>query len=538
MNVFLNANVDVAIHELTHGLGLNTGFFDYSDSVHLKTDIIAPAILSSNTKKSYFAAISVYDSYIPILSNLGALIGQFLPKNMPEGEYLKEISKDSRTFSAAKLALAYAESGKLEFKTKSGLRVPLFSPRVYSQGSSISHVNSSLSDSAEFLMVPAIPRGEDISSIMKKYNMPDVYGPMVQGMMESIGYQTKKNPTQLVLKLAKSFGSDNYKPPKLVLQKIDPLPAAKPKVNVLASKPKVSNLPDTKPKVNNAPVPVPQPQVNLQAPIQSSVPPPLGPVIKRKRCSAKAKAAKAMIRQKMETERLNKTPRTENPNFEQGIPNDSPSDADRDFDTVTITKFVEASAPTDDSQQLEDEPAHDFRQDVQSNQLDQPILDSQSTEKVSESPEHWEQTTGNPSNDLGEDQQSSQMEQPLLDSQINDSAPAEPEDLEQTPSNPTVEAFNEPESQVSTPTNSDDQFNSFERSRPSDGFIPPTEFDDPINSREIEPINPDPTHAATEPFVSPPTMDTDGGAILSAAAKVFSPNRIHFILFMLTLQFL
>ena len=141
---------------------------------------------------------------------------------MSDGEYMKEIAKNPRLFKASKNALNIATSEKLEFETTTGLKVPLYSNKVYSQGSSISHLAESFSDSEEFLMVPAIPRGETIDDLMARYKMSDVYGKMIQGVLESIGYETVNNKKQLQLQFAEDFGTDAYKPPKLSKRKCKP----------------------------------------------------------------------------------------------------------------------------------------------------------------------------------------------------------------------------------------------------------------------------------------------------------------------------
>ena len=201
----------VALHEITHGLGLNTGILDESDETNL--ELLTPAVLSTPSKKAYFAAISAYDGHIREFEEVSEKTIQAPLKVMSDPEYIKDFAKDQDSKLVAEKTLEHVQSENLEFTTDKGVKVPLFSPTKIQQGSSISHVSANLSTSKEFLMVPSIPRGKSVDSLMKLYKMETIYGPMTQGMLESIGYQTANNPNQLVLTISKDFGTDNFKPP-------------------------------------------------------------------------------------------------------------------------------------------------------------------------------------------------------------------------------------------------------------------------------------------------------------------------------------
>ena len=218
----------VALHEITHGLGLNTGILDESDETNL--ELLTPAVLSTPSKKAYFAAISAYDGHIRAFDEVSKKTIQAPLKVMSDPEYIKDFAKDQDSKLVAEKTLEQVQSENLEFTTDKGVKVPLFSPTKIQQGSSISHVSANLSTSKEFLMVPSIPRGKSVDSLMKLYKMKTIYGPMTQGMLESIGYQTANNSNQLVLTISKDFGTDNFKPPVAKNRKVKAnSPTKKPK---------------------------------------------------------------------------------------------------------------------------------------------------------------------------------------------------------------------------------------------------------------------------------------------------------------------
>ena len=203
------------MHELTHGLGFLSGLVNYKNDMDRPIAYIAPAIVETPTQYSYFSPLNAYDSFIlsdEEFKTVASTISAFPKAKLGKLEYLKSMENDPTMLKAGKQLLKMTTSGKLESKPKSGFELDLYSPSSFEKGSSLSHANKKQSENAEFLMVPTIPNGLSLNQTMAKHKMQSVYGPETLQILQSIGYNTKNNPSKSYIELSTTFGTDEYEP--------------------------------------------------------------------------------------------------------------------------------------------------------------------------------------------------------------------------------------------------------------------------------------------------------------------------------------
>ena len=169
-------------------------------------------------KHSYFAPISIFDSLVyqgsKSFRQMGMQISAFPSAPVEtDPEYAAKFETNQRLLDIAIELYQMATSGDLEARYGDGPPLKLFSPEEYHASSSIAHVDESLADSPEFVMLPT-PAGikESVDGLMRKYEMEYVYGPQTLNILEGMGYATVRNPQILQLTIAKNLGTRFYKP--------------------------------------------------------------------------------------------------------------------------------------------------------------------------------------------------------------------------------------------------------------------------------------------------------------------------------------
>ncbi|KAJ3315038.1 hypothetical protein HDV04_004838 [Boothiomyces sp. JEL0838] len=216
----------VICHEMTHGLGFESNLAQYSSyydgngfHVTSNNDYIAPLpfaqgnSLSSATASS-LAPLSIWDSFVQSanasFADLGRKITSFKQNNVPLSQFITNFETSGDPYNAARQIMQVISSGPNEifFQTSNKQSVQLFSISGYRQGSTLVHVNESMSSTADFLMIPVMRPllGQALDSIIAKANSKGIYGPGILGVMSTIGYPTTDSPQVGNLEIATNFG--------------------------------------------------------------------------------------------------------------------------------------------------------------------------------------------------------------------------------------------------------------------------------------------------------------------------------------------
>ncbi|KAI8902543.1 hypothetical protein BC833DRAFT_561589 [Globomyces pollinis-pini] len=213
----------VVTHEMTHGLAFDSElvhFANFYQSLNLATSskYLAPLPFSQGSGQASAivtstSPISAYDSFIRQGSNnfldLGRRMTQFNGKKMTVAEYVKAFENSGDPMTAATAAYKMAVSSQLKFITSSNLEIPLNSPDSFAPGTSVVHVDPSLANTKDFLMIPAVEGlvGQKLDDIIQKAGGSEVYGPGIIAMMQTLGWPTKDTSAVASIEIGKSTAS-------------------------------------------------------------------------------------------------------------------------------------------------------------------------------------------------------------------------------------------------------------------------------------------------------------------------------------------
>jgi hypothetical protein len=232
----------VVSHELTHGLGMETAWVQYGSffkGIATSSSYLAPLPFAKGSAKgnaivSALSPLTVFDQFLSgpsgSLASFGQDIGLFNGRGMQLRSFIQAFEKSSG-FSGAKKAFTSATAGTdtpLQFQPGNGKGsvVQLHSPPAYVQGTSIVHVQSSLSTSQDFLMIPAIVPliGQKLDDILRNVKSTSIYGPGIIGIFQAMGWPTLSDPSvgslQIVRELAGQSSSLSTLPCILTLLSI------------------------------------------------------------------------------------------------------------------------------------------------------------------------------------------------------------------------------------------------------------------------------------------------------------------------------
>jgi hypothetical protein len=197
----------VAAHELTHGLGFGSSLLEYHAMFKdARVGYLAPLMslgsenivmnLDKTTTVSHIEYLDIFDSFISSrdgfkFKDLGKSFQEFNIQPASFSSAVKEFESSGSPFDAAQKAYVAASNG-LYFTTITGRKIPLYSPAVFEQGSSIHHLESNRAASSDFLMIPSIRRGVDMEELMNSSG-DKIYGDMTIGIMNSIGWKIQES---------------------------------------------------------------------------------------------------------------------------------------------------------------------------------------------------------------------------------------------------------------------------------------------------------------------------------------------------------
>ncbi|KAJ3368546.1 hypothetical protein HDU91_000492 [Kappamyces sp. JEL0680] len=215
----------VVSHELTHGLGMETSWVQYGSffkGITANTNYLAPLPFAeggtqANAIVSVLSPLTVFDQYLASpsgsLANFGQQITQFKGAGMALASFISSFEKSASPFASAKQAMTAATAGQsspLQFQTTSSgspLVVQLNTPTTYTPGTSIVHLQSTVSTTKDFLMIPAITPllGKKLDDILGNVKATTIYGPGITGIMQAMGWPTVQSPAQGNLKIVRDL---------------------------------------------------------------------------------------------------------------------------------------------------------------------------------------------------------------------------------------------------------------------------------------------------------------------------------------------
>jgi hypothetical protein len=194
----------VAAHEITHGLGFGSGLVDYGQFIQgAKKGYLATLVTTGTSKME---PIDVYDSFLQggstDFKEVGKEMASFEKKDSSKS-LVAEFESSGKPFEAAKRAYVAASKGpaSLYFNSFNGMKIELYSPAVFSQGSSLHHLATKNTATADFLMIPALDSGITLESLMARSKSDSIYGPQTTAVMQSIGWPTADLPDAPPVKL-------------------------------------------------------------------------------------------------------------------------------------------------------------------------------------------------------------------------------------------------------------------------------------------------------------------------------------------------
>lgn len=209
----------VAVHELTHGLGFGTGLLQYSTVYPGITQpgYLAPNIFGDPTASnvSFLNPLSIYDSFVKgsnPFPDVGRTLATFPQQSSILPRFISVLEASKKHMAATQSAFQMSTRGRnsVQFQPIKGDGVNLYTPSQYEQGSSLSHVDTALSTTADFLMVPALAPGITLETIMANAGTDSVYGPGILGIMRSLGWPTRDDPTPAKVDVAIGFGKNGF----------------------------------------------------------------------------------------------------------------------------------------------------------------------------------------------------------------------------------------------------------------------------------------------------------------------------------------
>jgi hypothetical protein len=204
----------VVIHELTHGLGFQSGWIQWSSiypSLNIPSNLLAPGltfltrnnIISSTSQVSAWQYLSIFD--LNIISLNGTIqkpvenVDKLYKFNSNGGTFAGFVSKFLNSGEPVSMARSIYQtmiSSGLQMKLSNNETLQLYTTRVYQSGSSVSHVDlTTYGNTPEFLMVPSASMfvGQTLDMLIQKVtnnqtqSMFGPYGPKTLRLLTDMG---------------------------------------------------------------------------------------------------------------------------------------------------------------------------------------------------------------------------------------------------------------------------------------------------------------------------------------------------------------
>ena len=178
---------------------------------------------------AYFSPLNVYDYVLfgsnPEFLKLNSDITTFqAQKSSSSISFLLKFEGYELGFVAAQRLNDILTAKNLQAMLQGLDPIALHSPIPYQSKSSLSHLGIDYRGSVEFLMVPAIKKGDSMAKTMSKHNTTSIYGPATLKILQGLGYATHNDRNVLQLAILDTFGTGLYDPAESELIPVIPNP--------------------------------------------------------------------------------------------------------------------------------------------------------------------------------------------------------------------------------------------------------------------------------------------------------------------------
>ena len=202
--------IDIAAHEIIHGLGFHSTFINYKTVYGRSIDYLGPSLLSIGTL-TLIKPISIFDSLlysnVKSFQELSDTVRILEYQDLSKLEFLERMEADKDIIDSARELHAMATSGNVQLKLNDGQELELYSPSIFDIKSSLSHLPKTIVDlplqnhAAEHLMmhVGAEESTLDLlSESLRSQNITTngILGPKTVQLLEQMGYSTRNHPGQ------------------------------------------------------------------------------------------------------------------------------------------------------------------------------------------------------------------------------------------------------------------------------------------------------------------------------------------------------
>ena len=214
----------IVAHELTHGLGFDSGYVDYGLVYKDFTNdhYMAPLVFSNgpslaSSKVSFFEPLNVFDGYLinsetkSSLDDIAKQITSFQNPGALLKDFISQFQSSNGPVNAAKAVYALATRGprSISFKTKNGV-VPMYTPNRFEVGSTLVHLDYDTNwQTPDFLMIPAVRNltGKTVDDIIKSNTNNQglgggIYGPNTRAIMNTLGWSLPESPSTISLQIS------------------------------------------------------------------------------------------------------------------------------------------------------------------------------------------------------------------------------------------------------------------------------------------------------------------------------------------------
>jgi len=188
---------------MQHGLGFLSGqvsWYTFYPQYVNSYNVFEPQIIFDNGKVARYAPVYVFDTFLVnnqtskfLFADIQASHNDFIPGSAVQDFF--NSYPTTKSYTRANAIYNAVVSGGIIFQAKGIMGIPLYCPKSYIYGSSISHLDySNYANSPDFSMTYNIGvyRGKTIDSVIKlNAKMGEsygVYGPAVLNIMKSLGW--------------------------------------------------------------------------------------------------------------------------------------------------------------------------------------------------------------------------------------------------------------------------------------------------------------------------------------------------------------
>ena len=192
----MKLTLDVAVKQLTLGLGFETGLVDYEQDYGSESNFWGPRMLDLGENKMGLMPPTVFDSLIWLSSIDRDLV--FNLKHM----FVPFQTFGSRHYVTTKRFINMMQAEQDVSDAGTFLSILQQFVTIHLQGTrdtelimeDLQNLHGHYLETREFLMTNLIKVGKRLDDLLQEFGMEDVYGSGTLGVLEAMGYPTKQNP--------------------------------------------------------------------------------------------------------------------------------------------------------------------------------------------------------------------------------------------------------------------------------------------------------------------------------------------------------